>query len=136
MSYNVQDANMTKTKALPAAGASASSDGIDLGSLTSMGSRTELMEFEVSIPDTPDLVEAKTVIIDIETDDDSAFGSVTKLIDNIITVTGAGAAAGGAAASKRFKVPTDCERYIRATSTVLAAGGDNTGVDVTLKALF
>lgn len=135
-SYNLQDAKLIETKALPAAGASASTDGIDLGAQSGRQAFVAPMEFEVSIPATPDLVEDKTVIIDIEMDETSAFSSATKTHDNIITVTGQAAAAGGVAASKRFRIATDVERYIRATATVLADGGDNTAIDVTLKALF
>ncbi len=137
MSYKLQDSELLKTKALPAANASAATAAMDLGARTAKASRLEEMEFEVSVPATPDLVEDKTVILTIETDDDSAFGSATAVHTAIITVTGAGAAAGGAAASQRFRLPTDnLERYIRATAAVLASGGDNTGVSFTLKALF
>ena len=133
--FNVQDANFIKTKALPAAGASAATDPLDLGAMTAKGSRTEKVEFELSLPATPDLVDDKTVIIDIEMDTASGFGSETSLIDNLITVTGAGGT-GAAAVTKRFRVPTDCEQFIRANATVLASGGDNTGVSITIKALF
>lgn len=135
-SPNLQDTELVKTKALPAAGASASTDAIDLGAQSGKQDFVAPVEFEVSIPATPDLVEAKTIIIDITTDNDSAFGSAKTVIDNIITVTGAALAAGGAAASQRFKLPSDCERYLRATATVLADGGDNTAISFTLKALF
>ena len=131
----LQDAELIKTKALPAAGAAASCDAIDLGAQSGRQSFVAPVEFEVSVPATPDLVEAKTIIIDIQTDNDAAFGSAKTVIDNIITVTGAALAAGGAAASQKFRLPTDAERYVRATATVLADGGDNTAVSFTLKAL-
>jgi hypothetical protein len=132
----LSDAELNRTKALPAAGAAASTDAIDLGAQSGFQDFLADVEFEVSIPATPDLVEAKTIIIDIQTDNDSAFGSAKTLIDNIITVTGAAAAAGGAAASARFRLPSDAERYLRATATVLTDGGDNTDVSFTLKPLF
>ena len=134
--HGVRDASLVKTKALPAAGAAASTDGIDTGARTGRGAALEDVEYRVSIPATPSLVEDKTIIVDIQTDNDVAFGSATTLIDNAITVTGAAQAAGGAAAEYRFRLPSDAERYLRATATVLAQGGDNTGVDFTLEALF
>jgi hypothetical protein len=136
MQPNLQDNELIETKALPAAAATAYTDGIDLGAQSGKQDFAAEVEFEVSIPATPDLVEAKTIIVDIQTDNDSAFGSPTTIIDNIITVTGQALAAGGAAASARFRVPAGVERYLRAGATVLVNGGDNTGVSFTLKALF
>jgi len=132
----IRDAALEESKALPAAGASASTDAIDTGARTARGAFLSDAEWLLSIPATPDLVEAKTIIIDIQMDTVSAFSSASTLIDNAITVTGAAEAAGGAAAEYRFRLPTDVERYLRATATVLADGGDNTGVDFTLKPLF
>jgi len=133
--HGVQDAGLNQSKALPAAGASASTTAIDLGTLTTRGARLEDVEFVLSLPATPDLVDDKTILIDIETDDDVEWGSALTLIDNAISVVGAGGA-GAAAAEYRFKLPTGCERYLRATATVLAAGGDNTGVSFTLEPVF
>lgn len=136
MARNLQDAELIETKALPAAGATAYTDAIDLGAKSDRAELAAEVEFEVSVPATPALVEAKTIILDIQTDEDSAFGSPKTVIDNIITVTGAALAAGGAAASQRFRLPTNAERYLRASATVLADGGNNTAVSFTLKALF
>lgn len=136
MPFNVQDALLSRSKALPAAGASASTDGIDLEAQSGKQDFLAPVEFEVAVPATPSLVEAKTIIIDIVTDNDVAFGSPKTIIDNIITVTGQAAAAGGLAASEWFRLPTSVERYLRATATVLAAGGDNTAVSFTLKPCF
>jgi len=136
MGFAVKDALLKVTKALPAAAASASTDGIDLGAQSGKQDFVAPVEFEVAVPATPSLVEAKTIIVDIQTDNDAAFGSAKTIIDNIITVTGQAAAAGGLAASERFRVPTNVERYLRATATVLTGGGDNTGVSFTLEALL
>ena len=133
---NLQDAELIEAKALPAAGATAYTDGMDLGEQSGRQDFVAQVEFEISIPATPALVEAKTIIVDIQTDNDVAFGSPKTVIDNIITVTGAALAAGGAAASQRFRLPTDCERYLRAGATIPGDGGSNIAVDFTLKALF
>ena len=132
-----RDASLAETKALPAAAATAYTDGIDLGARNAtLGKFLAECEFLVAVPATPSLVEAKTIIVDIQTDNDVAFGSAKTVIDNIFTVTGAAAAAGGAAASERFRLPSNVERYLRAAATVLADGGNNTGVSFTLEALF
>lgn len=136
MTRNLQDAELIQTKALPAAAATAYTTAIDLGAQSALAELAAEVEFEVSVPATPALVEAKTIIIDIQTDNDVAFGSPKTVIDNIITVTGAALAAGGAAASQRFRLPTNAERYLRAAATVLADGGSNIAVSFTLKALF
>jgi len=136
MGHAVADKDLTVTKALPAAAATAVTAAIDLGAVGSRDDFLANMEFEVSVPATPDLVEAKTIIVDIQTDNDVAWGSALTIIDNIFTVTGAAEAAGGVATSARFRVPTNVERYIRASATVLTGGGDNTAVSFTLKPLF
>jgi len=137
MGFNVQDAGLIATKALPAAGAVAYTAAIDLGARNAIqGDFLAACEFEVSVPATPDLVEAKTIIFDIETDNDVEWGSAKNVNDNILTITGAALAAGGVAGSQRFRLPTNVERYLRASATVLADGGSNIAVSFTLKALL
>jgi len=135
MGFNVKDKNFIQTKALPAAGASAATDGFDLGALSSAGAFLPEVEFEVQLPATPNLVDNKSITIDVETDSVSNFASPTKVIGELIKVTGSGGN-GGAAATKRFRLPTDTERYVRVKATVDAAGGDNTAVSLTCQALF
>jgi hypothetical protein len=136
MPYHVQDQELIETKALPAAGASAGTDAMDLGARTAKAARIEPVEFELSCPAVPALVDTKTIIYAIQTDDDVAFGTPTTVYPAIVTLTGAGGA-GAAAFAKRFRLATDnLERYLRATATVLADGGNNTAVSFTVKALF
>lgn len=128
----IRDASLVVTKALPAAAASNNSDSIDLESIGS--SVLESIELEIVIPATPSLVEAKTVIVHLEDSaDDSTFADIDEL--GSITVTGAAAAAGGAAVTKKFRLPSTTRRYVRFSSAVLTGGGDNTGVSVTMSIL-
>lgn len=130
---NIQDLDFVESIALPAAAATAYSPSLDLEQV--LGGLIESIAFEASIPATPNLVEAKTITVSVE---DSADNSSFAAIDPAITtvVTGAGAAAGGAAKSVRFRLPPTARRYVRMKIVMLAAAGDNTGVDLTFKALF
>jgi len=92
------------------------------------------MEWRLTVPACPDLVNDKTIIYSIETDNDVAFGSAKVVNANLITMTGAGGV-GCAAVDERFKLPSDSERDVRVKATVLAAGGDNTGISFTLDLL-
>ncbi|HOD84298.1 MAG TPA: hypothetical protein PKG77_22985 [Phycisphaerae bacterium] len=128
---NLRDANLIKTKALPAAGASAYCDAIDLGAQSGSQKFVADIEFEVSIPATASLAAGKTIVVDIQTCEESTFASPTLAIGNLLTVTG-GSGGGGAAASAKFRLPTDVKRYVRTKATVESAGGDNTAVSSTL----
>lgn len=125
------DAALSKSKALPAAGAANYSTSIDLGS-TKLGPLADLIEIEIAIPATPSLVDDKTIILTLkDSADDSTFAAIAAV--GTLTVTGAGGA-GAAAASLRVKLPPATRRYLRVDAAVLAAGGDNTAVSYTLKA--
>lgn len=132
LTRRLADANLTKTKALPAAAAANYSNSIDLGQ-TTLGPAADHIEVEISIPATPALVDDKTIILTLK---DSADDSTFTAIPAIATLTQTGAAsAGAAAASRRFKLPPSCRRYLRLDAAVLTAGGDNTAVSYTLKVL-
>jgi hypothetical protein len=130
LTRRLQDASFVKTKALPAAAAANATDSIDLGS-TSLGPVADFLEVEISIPATPDLVDDKTITLTLK---DSADDSDFSAIPAIATLVQTGASsAGAAAASRRFKLPPSCRRYLRLEAAVLTAGGDNTAVSYTLK---
>ena len=135
MTMNVQDATFIQTKALPAAGAAAATDPIDTGARTARGDFLADVEFRLTVPATPSLVDTKTITYSVETDNDVAFGSAKVINPGLVVSTGAGGA-GAAAVDERFRLPTDVERYVRVKATVEAGGGDNTGVSMTFKALF
>lgn len=132
LTRRLQDANLVKTKALPAAAAANYSDSIDLGQ-TTLGPAADHIEVEISIPATASLVDDKTITLTLK---DSADDSTFTAIPSIATLvqTGAGGA-GASATSRRFKLPPSCRRYIRLDAAVLTGGGDNTAVSTTLKVL-
>lgn len=124
------DAALSKTKALPAAAAANYSTSIDLGS-TVLGPAADNIEVEISIPATPALVDAKTIILTLkDSADDSTFAAIPEA--PVLTQLGAGGV-GDTADSLRFRLPSTCRRYLRLDAAVLTAGGDNTAVSYTLK---
>ena len=132
---SVQDAQLTKTKALPNGAATIYTDGIDLG-VSANGRHLAQCELEISAPAlaTADLGDAATMKYSVEMDTDSAFGSATALFTDVLTQTGAGGA-GAAAATKRVRLPSDVERYVR-VKAVNSAAGDASDKSVTAKLLF
>jgi hypothetical protein len=130
---NLVDALKVVTKALPAAAANADSAAIDLGQVN--GGLIENIAFELEVPATPALVEAKTITFSVkDSADNSSFAAIDPAITTVIT--GAGSAAGGAAKTVRFRLPPTARRYIAVNAAVLADGGNNTGVSFTFRALF
>lgn len=125
-----EDALTSLEKALPAAGASAYTDWIDLGGAGILGQ----VEFQISNEAVPSLADAKTLTLVLEHSADKAT-VVTHTDVAALVSTGAGGA-GAVAASSQFKLPSTTRRYIRAKATVQAAGGDNTAKKFFLKAKF
>lgn len=125
----LKDAELIKSKALPAAAATAYTASIDLGAVA-LGPTGDHIEAEISVPATPALVEDKTITLNFqESDDDTTFANIGELESLVIT---GGAGNGASAASRIVRLPRATKRYIRAAATVLADGGDNTGVDFSL----
>lgn len=132
ISRRLADANLTKTKALPAAGASNASASIDLGS-TVLGPAADNIEVLISLPATPSLADTKSVTLTLkDSADDSTFAAITGV--STLVVTGAGGA-GASASSRQIRLPSTTRRYLRLDAAVEASGGDNTAISTTLKVL-
>jgi hypothetical protein len=129
MNRILKDAELTKTKALPAAGASASTDSIEIGA-----GLPEEVQLQVSVEALPSLADTKKNTVTIEhSDDNSTFVAVPELA----TLVQTGASGTGAAAAVRtVYLPPSVKKYVRATAAVDASGGDNTAKKVTLELLF
>jgi hypothetical protein len=125
------DAVLTKRVNLPAANASAVTASIYLG--RAGDPILENAELKVSLPATPDLVDAKTVTVTLkDSADDITFAAIPELAT--LVVTGAGGA-GAAAAERIVRLPSSTRPYVRADVAVLTGGGDNTDVELTLELL-
>lgn len=125
---NQKDYLLISTKALPAAGATANGDSIDLGASSS----PEAVQFNLSVAAVPALVDAKTIIYTFEDSaDNSSFAAIAEL--STVTSTGAGGV-GAAAVDRNVYLPPSVRRYVRVSATVLAAGGSNIAVSFILTA--
>lgn len=115
-SRNVQDKAVNPVPfAMGAASASTTSTAIDLETVAG-GFRPENIEFELAIPAlaTGVIPDASVVSLILETSTTSNFAAVTGTYTE--TVTGAGGAGIGATVA-RFKIPSDCPRYVRFKTT-------------------
>ncbi len=127
----MKDLNNLVSKALPAAAATAHSDSLDLGALTVGPVAGGLLEAQIKVPATADLVEAKDIDIEFEDSADNVTFVAVPGTGNF-KVTGAAAAAGGSETVFRFYLPPGTRRYIRVSPSVESGGGDNTAVSVEL----
>jgi|DEB0MinimDraft_10_1074344.scaffolds.fasta_scaffold15573_5 hypothetical protein len=126
----IADHSMQVTKALPAAGASANTDSVDLKCGDQVGPIGYDFEVHVTLPDLDSLADDKDCTITFEDSaDDSSFSAITAA--PTFTLTGAGGA-GATGDTWRFVLPPETRRYFRAVATVEAAGGDNTSESLTV----
>lgn len=138
MSFNLRDMLAKLTVALPNGAATVyATPGIDTGKVTSFGQQLANMEFLLSAPAlvVGDLGDAATMKYSIVTDTvDPIDGSSVALYTDILTQTGAGGA-GAAAATVRFKLPTNASRII-GLKVVNSGAGDASDKSATLEVLF
>jgi hypothetical protein len=133
MNRSLRDANLTVSKALPAANANNASDSIDLGA-TSPGVTVESVDLVIEVPATPSLVDTKSHTLKVQDSADNAsFADVAEIAT--VTRTGAGGA-GAAATTRRVKLPPSVRRYVRLYQAVEASGGDNTAVSAKMSLNF
>ncbi len=129
MNRILQDKELIKTKSLPAANASASTDAIEIGAGV-----FETVQVTVSVDAVPSLADGKKITTTLEhSDDDVNYVAIPELAS--LVQTGAGGA-GAAAVARTVYLPPSVKMFIRATSAVDADGGDNTPKSVTLSLLF
>lgn len=131
---NLQDASLNPaTFALPSSASSSTQSAvIDLGADTVKPSAVEL---ELAVPALSDTIcpSTRTATYIIETSTTSAFSAVARTIASKV-YTGAGS--GVAAATLRCRLPSDCERYVRAKVTFGASTTDGSAVSGTFTARF
>lgn len=115
------DKLLTVTKALPNGAASITTDGIDLETTPSSEFLADL-EFEVIAPalTTALLPDTQTITYIVETSATVGFDSITTFISSLILQTGAGGA-GAPAVTRRFRLPSTTQRYVRIKATKTGA---------------
>lgn len=133
-SRNIQDASLNPASfALPSAASSSTTSAvIDLGADTHKGENIELNLYLPALSATI-VPSTRTVTVIIETATASAFSTVSRTILSK-TLTGDGSTI--AAANYRCRVPSDCERYVRAKITFGASTTDGSAVSATLTPRF
>lgn len=128
---NIQDAALQAVIALPAAGSTAVTEGIDLGQ--TIGGEIEGLNVVVEIPVTATLVDSKAITITLkDSADNISFTALAGLA--ALAVTGV-TSNGSVAFEQRLRLPTATRRYIRAEAAIPADGGDNTATSLTLSVL-
>lgn len=129
----VRDENLKVSKAYPAAAATANSDAIDLGD-TYPALMLGDAQIEIAAPAVPNLADTKTATHTLQ---DSADGSSFAAVAELQPLVQTGASSAGAdAATRRYKAPAGLRRYIRVSTAVASAGGDNTAKSVELSVVF
>ena len=129
-----RDAKLITTKALPAAAANNSHDGIDLGARTSPnGVFPGEVELLIEWPALPALADTKVVTFKVQ---DSADNSTFADLGLSVTTAAGAGGAGAAAGSKGFRLPKNVRRYVRVNQAVDSAGGDNTARTTTVSLVF
>ncbi len=127
----LKDAELIKTVALPAAGATAYTDTLDL----LQGPYQEAQfEVELSLPALPAVADGKSVSVRLEDSEDGVnFSAIPALA--FFKVTGSGGL-GSDESIRKLRLPSDTRQYLRASVVVDAAGGNNTGQKFTLALVF
>lgn len=129
----MKDAKLITTKALPAAAANNSHDGIDIGARTSPGGTfTGEVELEISWPAIAALVDTKTIVFTVQ---DSANNSSFASLGQTHTLTGAGGV-GVPAGSKKFRLPRNVRQYVNVNQAVETGGGTLTAISTTVSLVF
>lgn len=126
---NQQDLNFTSTVAIAQAGANTAAFDLE----QAVGGDIGAVVFELACPAAPGITDSKSASYALH---DSADGSSFAAVDPLIS-TGqtAGAGAGFAAKTIRFRMPANTRRYVRISQTMTATAGTVTG-SMVAKLLF
>ena len=122
---NLVDVLSQVTKALPAAAANNDTDEIYIGG---EGPHREGLKLRVDVPETPALVDTKTIVFTLA--DGATGATATSNPGQTYTITGVNTP-GADAVTFYFDIPQGAGEYILVNQAVETGGGDNTGVTVT-----
>lgn len=134
--FGVKDASFKKTTALSNGAGTVNAVAIDIGLMTGRGAKLEGMELLITAPalTTTQLPNSETMTYKVQEDTMLACSSPETLGDAVLVQTGAGGA-GAAAATARFRLPSDCQQFIRVTATKTGTGDAST-VNMVTELLF
>ena len=129
--HNVQDADLTKSAALPAAAGSVALTALDLGAGDAFLADCEL---EITTEACDDTAAPDTSTLKINVEDSADNTTFATLAAELASLTAA-ASAGFAAQTLRFRIPSNAGRYIRAKAITAASVSDCSGSDLAMKLL-
>jgi hypothetical protein len=127
---NIQDKDFIITRALPTADGTVTSSDIDLGAAPYKGENCEL---EISVPALSStlLPSADTLTITVQ---GGSAATPTTSLNMVKVITGTGSTI--AAQKLRFRLPSDCPRYVNVKFVAAGGTGDQSGSSATVKLLF
>ena len=127
VSFEMQDALLTVTRALPAQNDTVVSASIDLGIAAPAiaGTHSDLV---LDVPATTTATGQTQTFTVQDSADNSSFAAVASLATLVLT----GASNATAATTRRWRLPSDVRRYVRVSITSSATATSQTGVTSTL----
>ena len=126
--YNVKDATLIASKALPSSAGTVQSAAIDLGDSGKKLAKAELA-IEAPALTTTQLPDAATITYAIEDSaDNSTFATVA---NEVLVQTGAGGA-GAESVEERVGIKSTLRRYVRLVAKSANTPGDCSGAEATL----
>ena len=128
-SRNIQDLNYIVTRALPTADGTVTSSDIDLGADVH---KTETVELAITVPalNSTQLPNADTLTITVQA---GAAETPTTQLFVLPTITGSSGYAGN---EFRFRLPSNCPRYLNVKFVAAGGTGDISASSATIKLLF
>jgi hypothetical protein len=135
--YNVRDTLLKQTVALPATATNAVLAAFDLGELSTRDDFVAQCELLITAPalTTTQLPDASTATYSVEMSTDNFVTNTVIVADKVLVQTGAGGA-GAAAATARFRLPTQVSRYARVKVTLAGSPGTCVAATLTGELLF
>lgn len=127
---NINDAAFVISRALPTADGTVTSSDIDLGVAPSFS--PENVELEITVPalNATQLPNADTLTITVQ---GGAAATPTTELWRVPVITGSTGYAGG---TFRYRLPSNCPRYVNVKFVAAGGTGDISGSAATVKLLF
>lgn len=127
MPYQIKDAALSKTAALPNGAATTTTTAVQLHGSSSLRDFVADLEFKLTIPalTVTELADTQTITYTIETSDDSAFGSGNVTISLSTVQTGAGGA-GATGTTVLVRPNSALKSYVRAKAVKTGASNAST----------
>ncbi len=129
---NIKDTLTTVTRALPTADGTVTSSDIDLGAVNG-GLSVENVELSIEVPELSStlLPSADTLTITVQ---GGAAAAPSTTLNLVKVITGTGSTI--AAQELRYRLPSNCPRYVNVKFVAAGGTGDQSGVSATIALRF